>query len=120
MKKLAYLFMAFGAFFIIACGGSDSSTSSSSSSEVLEDTEDVIEETIEDVKDAASDIIGGDIDGIDDVDMSNTVVLEGNDQMQFDKHLFLVEAGKEITLTLKNVGKLPIEAMGHDVVVLKE
>ncbi len=38
--------------------------------------------------------------------------------MQFDKDLFRVESGEEITLTLKNVGELPKESMGHNVVVL--
>ncbi len=39
--------------------------------------------------------------------------------MQFDKDLFRVKAGETIKLTFKNVGELPKESMGHNVVVLK-
>lgn len=44
--------------------------------------------------------------------------IEGNDQMQFDKDLFTVKAGQEVQITLKNVGELPKESMGHNFVVL--
>lgn len=49
------------------------------------------------------------------------VVLEitGNDVMQFDKKELRVKAGQKVTLTLKHVGKLAKEAMGHNVVILK-
>lgn len=46
--------------------------------------------------------------------------LSGNDQMQFDKKELKVPAecaAKEITITLKHTGKLPKQAMGHNVVV---
>lgn len=45
--------------------------------------------------------------------------LEGNDLMQFDKNEFTVKAGDQIVLTFKNVGELPKESMGHNVIVLK-
>src|SRR5690606_18666046 len=44
--------------------------------------------------------------------------IEGNDQMKFDKNSFTVKAGQEIQITLTNVGELPKESMGHNVVVL--
>ncbi|MDA1044146.1 MAG: azurin [Verrucomicrobia bacterium] len=47
------------------------------------------------------------------------VTITGNDQMQFDKKAFEVKVGDTITLTLKNVGVLPIVAMGHNLVMLK-
>ncbi len=59
------------------------------------------------------------VPGIENVTLSNTVALEGNDQMQFDKNLFKVKAGEPVELTLKNVGSQPKESMGHNVVVLK-
>jgi len=52
--------------------------------------------------------------------VSNVLVIEGNDQMQFNKTELHAVAGKPITLTLKHVGKTPKEAMGHNVVILQE
>jgi azurin len=50
----------------------------------------------------------------------NVLVIEGNDQMQFNKTELHAVAGKPITLTLKHVGKTPKEAMGHNLVILQE
>lgn len=52
--------------------------------------------------------------------VSNALVIEGNDQMQFSTNELRAEAGKPITLTLKHVGKIPKEAMGHNLVILQE
>ncbi|MEN2402876.1 azurin [Flavobacterium sp. MC2016-06] len=52
--------------------------------------------------------------------VSNILVVEGNDQMQFNVSELRAEAGKPITLTLKHVGKIPKEAMGHNLVILQE
>lgn len=59
------------------------------------------------------------VPGIEDVELSNTWVIEGNDQMKFDITLIRVKAGEEVELTLKNVGELPKESMGHNLVVLR-
>lgn len=50
----------------------------------------------------------------------NVLVIEGNDQMQFNKKELKAVAGKPIKLTLKHVGKIPKEAMGHNLVILQE
>jgi azurin len=52
--------------------------------------------------------------------VENVLVIEGNDQMQFNKNELRAVAGKPIKLTLKHVGKIPKEAMGHNLVILKE
>ena len=52
--------------------------------------------------------------------VSNVLVIEGNDQMQFSTSELRAVAGKPITLTLKHVGKIPKEAMGHNLVILQE
>lgn len=59
------------------------------------------------------------VPGIEDVTLSNTWTVEGNDQMQFDVNLIRVKAGEPVDITLKNVGSMPIESMGHNLVVLK-
>ncbi len=49
---------------------------------------------------------------------SDAVVIEANDQLQFSVTEFTVAAGEEVTVTLKNVGSLPKETFGHNLVVL--
>ncbi len=51
---------------------------------------------------------------------SNVLVVEGNDQMQFNTKELRAVAGQPITLTLKHIGKVPKEAMGHNLVILEE
>lgn len=51
--------------------------------------------------------------------VSNTLELEGNDQMQYNKTEFKVKAGEKVTLTLKHVGTIAKNAMGHNFVLLK-
>ena len=47
------------------------------------------------------------------------IVIESNDLMKFDKSAINVEKGKAYEITLKNVGKLPKVAMGHNLIILK-
>lgn len=47
------------------------------------------------------------------------VVLSGNDLMKFDKDEIIVKAGQKVKLTLRHIGKLDINVMGHNVVILK-
>ncbi|NJM38645.1 MAG: Azurin [Akkermansiaceae bacterium] len=42
-----------------------------------------------------------------------------NDQMQFSTKTLEATAGQPIAITVKNIGKLPVEAMGHNMVILK-
>ena len=47
-----------------------------------------------------------------------TINLQGSDAMQFDKQTVTVSSScEEITVTLQHVGKLPVESMGHNVVI---
>lgn len=52
--------------------------------------------------------------------VENVLLIEGNDQMQFSTNELKAVAGKQIKLTLKHVGKIPKEAMGHNLVILQE
>ena len=47
------------------------------------------------------------------------VTIAGNDLMKYDKTEIEAKAGQTVAITLKNIGALPKEAMGHNVVVLK-
>lgn len=48
------------------------------------------------------------------------VVLETNDQMKFDQSEIKVPVGRKIVLTLKHVGTMKKEVMGHNFVLLKQ
>ena len=105
-KKFIIPFVALAVAFS-SCGGGGSQEEGSDST--TETTEEVAETP------AAAETVPG----VEDLEISNTLALEGNDQMKFDKDLFRVKAGEEITLTFTNVGELPKESMGHNVVILK-
>ncbi len=53
-------------------------------------------------------------------EISNVLELKGTDDMKFDKSQFTVKAGQEVTLNFTNAGVLPLETMGHNVVVLEK
>lgn len=42
-----------------------------------------------------------------------------NDQMTFNKKTIEVTVGDKVALTLKNVGKIPLKTMAHNLVILK-
>lgn len=46
------------------------------------------------------------------------IQVTGNDQMQFSTNAFEVTSGSEVTLIMTNVGTLPVESMGHNLVIL--
>lgn len=48
------------------------------------------------------------------------VNLTGNDQMQFNLKEIRVKAGETVRVTLKHVGQLPENAMGHNFVLLQK
>lgn len=48
------------------------------------------------------------------------IVLVGDDLMKFDKTEIKAKAGQKVRLTLRHKGKLDINVMGHNVVILKK
>ncbi len=58
------------------------------------------------------------IPGIDKINFSDTVAVQANENMRFDKELFKVKAGKKIKLILKNTEKKSPMSMTHNVVIL--
>ena len=49
-----------------------------------------------------------------------TVNLEANDAMQFNTAEIKISAGRTVKLNLKHVGKMPLEMMGHNFVLLAQ
>jgi len=101
MKK-AFIWPAVAtALSLTACGGSENKSATSTTEETS------ATEPMETVP------------GIENVALSNSWTVEGNDQMRFDTELIRVKAGEPVELLFKNVGQLPKESMGHNLVVLK-
>ncbi|MBC3758046.1 azurin [Hyunsoonleella sp. SJ7] len=48
------------------------------------------------------------------------LVIAGTDAMQFDKKELRVKAGQKVKLTLRHTGKMDVNVMGHNVVILKQ
>lgn len=46
------------------------------------------------------------------------IVIQGDDTMRFDKTSFAVKSGQSVEIVFKNVGKMPKQAMGHNLVIL--
>ena len=59
------------------------------------------------------------VPGIEKMEFTDTIKLEANENMRFNKELFKVKAGKNIWLILKNTSARSITSMTHNVVVLK-
>lgn len=54
-----------------------------------------------------------------EMDGVTEVMLTGNDQMRFNLSEIRVDAGDKVKLTLKHIGELGVEVMGHNFVLLK-
>lgn len=103
MNKLFVIpFLAAG-LLLGSCGNSSNNDSNESNTETTETTAPTATATVP---------------GIENVTLSNAWTVEGNDQMKFDTELIRVKAGEPVEITLKNVGELPKEAMGHNFVIL--
>ncbi len=48
-----------------------------------------------------------------------SITIDGNDRMRFAPDSFTVKAGQTITLVFRNVGSMPKETMGHNLVILE-
>ncbi len=106
MKKL-FIIPALASLFLVgACGGNQSSDQDNTADQAATETA------------ASQNTVTPDIPGLDEVELNNDITLEGNDLMQFDKNLLKVKAGETVKITFENVGEMPKESMGHNVVVL--
>ena len=51
--------------------------------------------------------------------VSNSVTLNSNDQMKFDRKIIKVNSNQKVTLTLNHNGRFPASSMGHNFVLIK-
>ena len=111
MKRLFFVPATAALFFLASCGGGSGSNESTSTAPA---------DTSTAAATPAPEAPGADIPGIDSVSVTDHIKLDGMDDMKYDRTLFKVKAGQKVTLTFKNIGKLPAAAMSHNVVILKQ
>lgn len=102
-------------FTIIACGGNESKENSDeerplTSKEIMQQEQN---------KEGNSQVAEPS-DASADANEVKEITIEGNDQMQFNLDEIKVKAGQTVKLTLKHVGKMTVEQMGHNWVLLKK
>jgi azurin len=68
---------------------------------------------------AASDSMGRSVPGAEKQRFTDTIQLQANENMRFDKELFKVRTGKKITLIFENTSAPGNISMSHNVVILK-
>ena len=61
----------------------------------------------------------GSITSFGEEKVDQTVAIAGSDLMKYDVISFEVKAGSKVKVTLKNMGKIPKIAMGHNWILLK-
>ena len=67
---------------------------------------------------AESENIERTIPGAEKLEFTDTIRLQANDNMRFDKEMFKIKTGKKIRLIFKNTGAPSNTAMAHNVVIL--
>jgi len=99
--KNGILFLAFGMFFLASCGNESSSNAAET-------------ETTTEIES----MVSTEADNTDASGNSVTLELTGDDQMRYNKKELKVKAGQKVTLNFKHIGKMKLEVMGHNFVLL--
>ena len=102
VEKLSILAISF-AFLLPGCGDRNSGSQNKPDS----------------TGNATISVVSDSVPGIDSIEYSDTVALEANEYMRFDKEIFKVKVGKKIVLILKNTSSpKPEMSMSHNLVIL--
>jgi azurin len=99
--KSIYIYLSVISFLLASCGGGKAGQA---------DEQDTTAQSTE--------VTAASIPGIDQVAVTDSINLQANDDMRFDKELFKIKSGKKIVLTLKNTGVQNAMPMSHNVVIL--
>lgn len=91
--------LVFASFMFTSCGEKKEKKKEGFSYEKTEEVKPAVSETESDVE---------------------NVVIVGDDQMKFDKSEIKVKSGKTVKLTLRHKGKMDVNVMGHNFVLLKQ
>jgi azurin len=68
---------------------------------------------------AAADSMERSVPGAEKTEFTDTIQLQANENMRFNKELFKVHTGKKVTLIFKNTSTSSAASMSHNVVILK-
>ncbi|MGY6561133.1 MAG: plastocyanin/azurin family copper-binding protein [Luteibaculaceae bacterium] len=93
MKKSTLFITAISALMLAACGGDSAPAASSAVEEAVEEVMQEVPESVE-------------------------IIIKSGDDMKYDTKRLEAFEGQVVTLTLEHVGELPIDAMGHNWVLL--
>src|SRR5690554_6430729 len=122
MKLLKLTLSILGISLFIACGGNESKEDSKSDEKQLSSSEIMKQEAKE--KENAPKETSAEAETKEATADADQKVLEltieGNDRMQFDLKEMKVKAGTTVKLTLKHVGEMTKQQMGHNWVLLKQ
>jgi azurin len=69
---------------------------------------------------AESENIERTLPGAEKLEFTDTIALQANENMRFDREMFKIKTGKKIRLIFKNTGAPSNTAMAHNVVILKK
>jgi len=69
---------------------------------------------------AVSTLIFSETSIVAETKINQKVIIESNDLMKFDKTSIKLSKGVTYDIVLKNVGKLPKAAMGHNLIILDQ
>lgn len=116
MRNIRNGIVLFALLLFMSCGNDKKENETikvgedNSSIPAVEDSK--IQQDIDTTKTTSIDSLQEAVNGIE-------VVLTGNDQMQYNLKEIKVKSGQKVKLTLKHVGKLDVNVMGHNFVLLK-
>jgi azurin len=99
-KKTIIVFVSAAMMLLLSCGQSADNKNNSKENSAAENIE-------------------TSVPGIEKLEFTDSVLLNANENMRFDKELFRVRVGKKISLIFKNTSAKSPASMTHNVVILK-
>lgn len=113
MKSLSKFILIFGAMAMIACGDKKEDQNTEEDDFTIGDTR-AGENESSDTRATSNDTESASDENVVEI------TIEGNDQMRFNMDEIKVKAGQTVRLTLKHVGKMEKNVMGHNWVLLTQ
>jgi len=115
MRLLKLTLSILGISLFIACGGNSSKEESNSEEKTMTSKE-LMQQQAKEKENAPKETASTDNSESEVVELT----IEGNDQMRFNLDEMKVKAGSTVKVTLKHVGKMTKQQMGHNWVLLKQ
>ncbi len=115
MRLLKLTLSILGISLFIACGGNNSKEESGSEEKPMTSKE-LMQQQAKEKENAPKETASTENSESEVVELT----IEGNDQMQFNLDEMKVKAGSTVKLTLKHVGEMTKQQMGHNWVLLKQ